>query len=81
MIHPIVESGEREIDDDDGVLPAGIKLADAEFSLKQRSSYTRSCEQTQQIHINTMQYANLQCNLFHGVIIPALYRILNASIF
>lgn len=38
----MVESGDREIDEDDGVLPAGIKVADAEFSLKHRSSYTRS---------------------------------------
>lgn len=34
----MVESGEREIDDVDGVLPDGINVADAEFSPKQRSS-------------------------------------------
>lgn len=32
-----MDSGERDIDDDD-VLLDGIKLADAEFSPKQRSS-------------------------------------------
>lgn len=33
----MVESGEREIDDDDGVLP-GIRVTDAEFSPKHLSS-------------------------------------------
>lgn len=36
----MVESGEREIDDDDDVLPVGISVVvvDAEFSPKHRSS-------------------------------------------
>lgn len=34
----MVESGDREIDDDEGVLPDGIRVAEAEFSAKHRSS-------------------------------------------
>lgn len=51
----MVESGEREIDDDDGVLPDGIKVADAEFSAKHRSSNTRSCEISHQIIADQMK--------------------------
>lgn len=36
--YPIVDNGERDIDDVDGVFPDGIRLAEAEFSPKQRSS-------------------------------------------
>lgn len=77
MIYPIVESGEREIDDDDGVLPAGINVADAEFSAKHRSSYTRSCVNEKKLIVIAIS-SKIVSSI---ILLPELYRISSASIF